>query len=195
MQKQFEKSFDIPGTADVELMAAYITSAHMLVVEIPLNLKRPQPSASVDHLNVNSSNQRRLSFSLDKFNTLNNLGSLPTSSNKSTLPPPQNQQVRRTSITKTTTTTTTSAAGHSPGLDGLLRDENTTSASPQSRNAHPSEHHIPNAALQKIIITEPAPEPPTTATTHSVKSTSLLSDTSEFGRALPCQDSMKRSAR
>ena len=190
MQKQFEKSFDIPATADVDVMAAYITSAHMLVVEIPLNLKRPQQCAPVNHLNVNggaSSNQRRLSFSLDKFNTLNNLGSLPTSSNTSMLPPPQNQQVRRTSITKTTTTTTTSAAGHSPGLDGLLRGENTPSASSQSRHVHPNEQHIPNAALQKIIITEPAPESPATATTHSVKSTSLLSDTSEFRQALPFQ--------
>jgi hypothetical protein len=61
MQKQFEKSFDIPYNADVEAMACYITPAHMLVAEIPLNSNFQQQSAPVDHLNVNNNlNYQRL---------------------------------------------------------------------------------------------------------------------------------------
>lgn len=133
-QKQFERTFDIPPNADVNVMAAFITANHMLVVEIPLGAT----PAQVDHLNVDApaSNQRRLSFSLDKFNSANNTNALSTTSNDLTAPP--NQSVRRTSITKTTTTTTTTgSSGLSPEIAELLKnaDNKTTSTTinqPQS---------------------------------------------------------------
>ena len=37
MQKQFERTFDLPSNADVDSMASFITANHMLVVEIPLH--------------------------------------------------------------------------------------------------------------------------------------------------------------
>ena len=57
MQKQFERTFDVPSNADVDSMASFITACHMLVVEIPLHAP-----GHVDHLSldtVKQNDQRR----------------------------------------------------------------------------------------------------------------------------------------
>jgi hypothetical protein len=158
MQKQFEKSFDIPNHADVEAMASYITPAHMLVVEIPINPNLQQQSIPVDHLNVNNNlnDQRRLSFSLNKFNTLNNQGLLSASNNLSSLPTP-GQQVRRTSITKTTTTTTsTGSTGLTPEATELLRNADTSTSGTHTYSTRVTERRGSNTGNQQIIINEPS---------------------------------------
>jgi hypothetical protein len=157
MQKQFEKSFDIPYNADIEAMASYITSSHMLVTEIPLDPNFQQPSAPMDHLNVsnNLNDQRRLSFSLNKFNTLNSQGLLSASNNLSSLPPP-GPPVRRTSITKTTTTTTsTGPTGLSPEATELLRSAEATAGGTQTYSTRITERRGSNTGNQSIIINEP----------------------------------------
>lgn len=122
-------------------MASFITPNHMLVVEIPLGAA-PSSTQQVDHLNIDKSagNQRRLSFSLDKFNSGNSANSLLPSS--SDLAAPTNQSVRRTSITKTTTTTTTSgSSGLSPEAAELLRNadsKTSTTTTTTSNQSHPS---------------------------------------------------------
>jgi hypothetical protein len=158
MQKQFEKSFDIPYNADVEAMASYMTPSHMLVTEIPLNPNYQQQSIQIDHLNVNNNqnDQRRLSFSLNKFNTLNNQGLLSTSNNLSSLPPP-GQPVRRTSITKTTTTTTsTGSTGLPPEATELLRSADITTGGTQTYSTRTTERRGSNTGNQQIIINEPS---------------------------------------
>lgn len=168
MQKQFEKSFDIPYNADVEAMASFITPAHMLVVEIPLNPNFQQLSTQMDHLNVNNNlnDQRRLSFSLNKFNTLNSQGGLlSTSNNLSSLPPP-GQPVRRTSITKTTTTTTGST-GLPPEATELLRSADTTTGGTHTYSTRVTERRGSNTGNQQIIINEP---PPSTTSTRTLTS-------------------------
>lgn len=122
MQKQFERSFDIPSNADVSSMASYITTNHMLVVEIPLG-----STPHIDHLSIDNTqnNQRRLSFSLNKYNTTNNQGLLSTPHDL----PTGGQGIRRTSVTKTTTTTTsTDSQGIPPEAAELLRNIETTTA-------------------------------------------------------------------
>ena len=166
MQKQFEKNFDIPEKADVDAMAAYITPQHMLVVEIPLTSNPQALSKKIDHLSVDgiANNQRRLSFSLDKFNRLTNEGPQPSANTSSTLSAPNaNQQVRRTSITKTTTTTTTSGStGSNSGLPAelaqlLLGENNSTNST-----IHRTERRTSTSAPQQILIHEPqSPAVPT----------------------------------
>lgn len=166
MQKQFEKSFDIPHTADVELMACYITPAHMLVVEIPLNHNQQAPAPQPGFLTVNPAGNdgRRLSFSLNKFNTLNSQGAPSAMDSLSALPPP-GQQLRRTSITKTTTTTT-GAAPLSPEVAELLRSvEVTNGGAPQAAERRPS-----NAGKQQIIINAPPPSSNNQTSTHTILS-------------------------
>jgi hypothetical protein len=168
-QKQFERTFDLPSNADVDAMASYITAAHMLVVEIPLH-----PAGHVDHLNVksNASDQRRVSFSLDKFNTLKNQDSSSTSNDLSSLSAP-GQQVRRTSLSKTTTTTTTSgSSGLSPEATELLRSaETSTGSNTQTYSTHTTERHSSNTGSQSI----PVHEPNTSSSTTSSKQTTLTS--------------------
>jgi len=165
MEKQFEKSFDIPNNADIEVMACYITPAHMLVVEIPLNHNFQQ------HLNINNNlnDQRRVSFSLNKFNTLNNQGLLSTSNNLSSLPPPS-QQVRRSSITKTTTTTTGST-GIPPEAAELLRSAETTTGGTHTYSTRVTERRPSNTGSQQININEPGPS---TTTNNQTKSSTTL---------------------
>lgn len=166
MQKQFERTFDIPKNADVDSMAAFITQAHMLVVEIPLN-----PSAHVDHLNTdnNANNQRRLSFSLNKYNTSNNQGSLSTSNDISNLSTP-GQGVRRTSITKTTTTTTTSGSSGIPqeALELLKQAEAATGNTTQTYTTHRTERRSSNTSNQPLTN-----EANTSSTTTNNKQTLL----------------------
>lgn len=183
MQKQFEKSFDIPNNADVEAMASYITPAHMLVTEIPLNpnfqQQQQQQTPQMDFLNVNNnpSDQRRLSFSLNKFNTLNAQDLLSPANNVSTLSAPTNQGVRRTSITKTTTTTT-GPAGLSPEAVELLRSIDTTGSNTQTYSTHVTERRPSNTSTQPIIINQPnlssPPPPPIITTNNQTKSSSIL---------------------
>ncbi|CAF1095697.1 unnamed protein product [Didymodactylos carnosus] len=108
MQKQFEKSYDIPYNADIDVMASYITQLHMLVVEIPLN---PQIQRPVEHLAPSQNDQRRLSFSLNKAQEQFQQQQHNQVAHNNSLPLP-GSQIRRTSITKTTTTTTTSGDSH-----------------------------------------------------------------------------------
>ncbi|UJR37901.1 hypothetical protein I4U23_030590 [Adineta vaga] len=171
MQKQFEKSYDIPYSADVELMACYITPVHMLVVEIPLQQNLQPHISQGDHLNVNKmiNDNRRLSFSLNKYNTLNNQGLSSTSNNLSTLPPP-GQQMRRSSITKTTTTTTGSTP-LPPEAAELLRSAETTTGGTHTYSTHVTERRPSN-----VIINESAlpPQPPITSTNNQGKTTTIL---------------------
>ncbi|CAF3067313.1 unnamed protein product [Rotaria socialis] len=165
-QKQFEKSFDVPYNADIETVASYITPEHMLVVEIPLSSNIRRPSAvQTDLLNVNNdqNNQRRVSFSLNKFNTLNNQGllstinnqgSLSTSNNLSPLPA-EGQQVRRTSITKTTTTaTSTGSTSLPPEIEELLRSADITTGSTQTHNGRVTERRLSNTGSKQITTNE-----------------------------------------
>jgi hypothetical protein len=163
MQKQFERTLDLPANADVDAMASFITAAHMLVVEIPLNT-----SAQTDQLNINEnrSNQRRLSFSLNKFNTSDNQGLLSTSNNLSNLSTSNDlsnlstsndlsnlstsgQQVRRTSMTKTTTTRTTGSSALPPEAVELLKSADaSTGNSTQTYSTHTTERHSSNTGNQ-----------------------------------------------
>lgn len=133
MQKQFERSFDLPANADVDSMASFITENHMLVVEIPLHTTN-----QVDHLKVNANDQRRLSFSLNKFNSSNQGNLLSANSDL----PPSGQNIRRTSMTKTTTTTTTSGS-HAlpPEASELLRnaEDSTTTTTGGSSHTYTSQ--------------------------------------------------------
>ncbi|CAF1090075.1 unnamed protein product [Adineta ricciae] len=169
MQKQFEKSYDIPNNADVEVMACYITPAHMLVVEIPLQQNLQSPGIQGGQLNVNNlmNDNRRLSFSLNKYNTLNNQGLLSSSNNLSSLPPPA-QQVRRSSITKTTTTTTGSTP-LPPEAAELLRSAETTTGGTQTYTTRVTERRPSN-----VVINEPASLPPITSTNNQTKTTTIL---------------------
>jgi HSP20 family molecular chaperone IbpA len=168
MQKQFERTFDIPKNADVDSMASFITAAHMLVVEIPLN-----PSANVDHLNMdsNTNNQRRLSFSLNKYSTSNNQGSLSTSNDISNLSTSNDisnlstpgQGVRRTSLTKTMTTTTTGSSGIPPEAMELLRNAETAIGNTtQTYSSHTTERHSSNTGNQLVINESNTPSSSTT---------------------------------
>jgi len=151
-------------------MAAFITPAHMLVVEVPLN-----PLAQVDHLNItsNANNQRRLSFSLNKFNTSNNQGLLSPSNDLANLSAGSGQQVRRTSITKTTTTTTTGSSALPPEALELLRSaETSTGNTTQTYNTQTTERRSSNTGNQ-LLINEPSASSLTTnkqtALTRSAK--------------------------
>ncbi|CAF1104993.1 unnamed protein product [Adineta steineri] len=174
MQKQFERTFDVPANADIDSMASFITAAHMLVVEIPLS-----SSPHIDHLNVNESanNQRRVSFSLDKFNTSNNQGLLSTSNDSGNLSAP-GQQVRRTSVTKTTTTTTTNgSSGLSPEVADLLKSvDTTTGGSSQTYSTHTTERRSSNAGNQQLAIHEPNASSSTTSNKQTTLTTSDLSN-------------------
>lgn len=178
MQKQFEKAFDIPSNADVEVMASYITPNHMLVTEIPLSSNHHlQQSTPTNHLSVNNTpnDQRRLSFSLNKFNTLNDQGLSSTSNNLSSLPPP-GQQVRRTSVTKTTTTTTsTGGTGLPPEATELLRTADSTSPGTHTYSTRVAERRPSNTNNHQIVINEPPPAPVTTTTTLTNAGTSSKS--------------------
>lgn len=175
MQKQFEKSFDIPDNADVEAMASYITPNHMLVTEIPLNPNQHQQKPAQSNLlnvNNNANDQRRLSFSLNKFNTLNNQGLLSPSANSSSLPPPD-QQVRRTSISKTTTTTTsTGSSALPPEAAELLRNTDTSTSGTHTYSTRTAERRPSNTNNQQITISEPPPST-TKATTLKPEGTIL----------------------
>ncbi len=175
MQKQFERTMDIPANAEVDSMASFITASHMLVVEIPLN-----PSAQIDHLNINenANNQRRLSFSLNKFDTTNNQGLLSTTNDSSSLSSP-GQSVRRTSISKTTTTTTTSGSSDLPSEAAeLLRSvDATTGSSSNTYSTHTTERHSSNAGTQQIVPHESN----TSSSITSNKQTTLTSS----GKILP----------
>lgn len=175
MQKQFEKTFDIPEKADVDTMAAYITPAHMLVVEIPLTSNPQALPKKMDLLSINNNanNQRRLSFSLDKFNRSANENPLSSANNSSTLTTPTgNHQVRRTSITKTTTTTTTSGSTGNSGLPadvaqlllGTNNPTNTTSSTLTS-TTNRTERRASNSGQHQIQINEPQSPPASTNTT------------------------------
>jgi hypothetical protein len=147
MQKQFERTFDLPATADVDSMASFITAAHMLVVEIPLN-----SSAQVANLNIDSNvnNQRRLSFSLNKYNASNNQDSLLSSNDISNLSA-LGQGVRRTSMTKTTKTTTTGSSALSPEAAELLRNaEATTGNTNQTYTSHSTERNSSHTGNQLV---------------------------------------------
>jgi hypothetical protein len=169
MQKQFERTLDIPANADVDSMASYITSAHMLVVEIPLI-----PSTQIDNLNINenlNNKQRRLSFSLNKFNTSNNEGLLSTSNDLSNLST-AGQQVQRTSMSKTTTTTTSSGSSAlQPEAVELLRNADTlTGNSTQTYSTHTSDRHSSNTGNQ-LLSSQPNTSSTTRSTTHSTNQT------------------------
>jgi len=147
MQKQFERTFDLPANADVDTMASFITPAHMLVVEIVLN-----QSAQVDHLNLNnnSTNQRRLSFSLNKYNTSNNQDLLSASNDLSNLST-SGQQVRRTSVTKTTRTTTSGSSTLPLEAAELLKSMDTTTGSnTHTSSTHTTERHSSNTGNQFV---------------------------------------------
>lgn len=170
MQKQFEKAFDIPINADVEAMASYITPHHMLVVEIPLNPHFQQQSLQINHLSVDESlnNQRRLSFSLNKFNQLNEQGN-----QLSALSPPI-QSGRRTSISKTTTTTTsTGSTALSPEAVELLKNIDTTTSGTHSFSTVKTDRPTSNAGNHQIVVSEPNLGPP------SIKTTTLTNTGSE----------------
>ena len=142
MQKQFERTFDIPSNADVDAMASFITASHMLVVEIPLHA-----SNQLEQLNVSKSlnDQRRQSFSLNKFNT----------SDQSSLGAP-GQQVRRSSVTKTTTTTTRTNGSQALPAEAqeLLRNaETSTGGSSQTLTSH-TERHASNTGQQQVFNQE-----------------------------------------
>ncbi|CAF1248783.1 unnamed protein product [Rotaria sp. Silwood1] len=154
VQKKFERNFDLPANADVDSIASFITAAHMLVVEIPLHA-----STQVDHLNINNNrnDQRRLSFSLNKFNTSNNQGFL-SPSNDTSDSSTAGQQVRRTSVTKTTRTTTTTTTGSTDlpreAAELLKSVDTATGSSIHTYTTHTSERHSSNTDNQKIDVTE-----------------------------------------
>ncbi|CAF2511443.1 unnamed protein product [Rotaria sp. Silwood2] len=177
VQKKFERNFDLPANADVDSVASFITSAHMLVVEIPL-----QTSTQVDRLNINSNqnDQRRLSFSLNKFNTSNNQGLLSPSndvSGSSTA----GEQVRRVSITKTTTkttkTTTSSGSTDLPreAAELLKSTDMITGSNIQTGSTYTSEHHLSSTSNQKIDITEANRSSSTTTTKQTISTSSEIS--------------------
>ncbi|CAF2099944.1 unnamed protein product [Rotaria magnacalcarata] len=198
-QKQFEKSFNVPYNADIETIASYITPGHMLVVEIPLSSNIRRPSAvQTDLLNVNNdqNNQRRVSFSLNKFNTLNNQGllstlnnqgSLSTSNNLSPLPA-EGQQARRTSITKTTTTTTTSTGSTSlsPEIEELLRSADITTDSTQNHNERVTERRLSNTGSKQIAMNE-SNRSSTTTSTNSKSTNSAYSKLADLPIEIPTE--------
>jgi len=160
MQKQFEKTFDIPTNADVEAMASYITPNHMLVTEIPLNsnYQQQQPLSPTNNLNVNNNfiDQRRLSFSLNKYNTLNNPNLFTTPNNIPSLPP-SGPQIRRSSLSKmTTTTASTGPTGLPPELTELLRNADSGPNGKQVYTTQITQGRPSNPANQQIIINEPS---------------------------------------
>ncbi|UJR08338.1 hypothetical protein I4U23_012609 [Adineta vaga] len=173
MQKQFERTFDIPSNAAVDSMASFITAAHMLVVEIPLT-----SSTQVDQLSINqnANNQRRLSFSLNKYNTSNDNNALTSTSNDVTNLAAPGQQVRRTSVTKTmTTTTTTGSSELSPEATELLRSADTTTGNTsQTYSTHRTERRSSTTGNQQQI-THNEPNSSTT-TKQSTLTSSELSD-------------------
>ncbi|CAF1095981.1 unnamed protein product [Rotaria sordida] len=172
VQKKFEKNVELPGDADVDSIASFITPAHMLVVEIPLHT-----STQADHLNItsNQNNQRRLSFSLDKYSTSNNQGLLSTSNDVSSSST-TDQQIQRTSVTKTTkkTTTTTTTGGLTDlthDAAELLKNVDTTTASNiHSHSTHTSEHYSSDTGIQKIDVADP--DKSSSTTTKQIVSTS-----------------------
>ena len=152
MQKQFERTFDVPSNADVDSMASFITASHMLVVEIPLHA-----AGHVDHLSldtVKQNDQRRLSFSLNKYDTTANQNSLASPNDVSSLSAPgQGQSVRRTSITKTTTTTTTKGSEAPPAeATELLRSADATTGNHQTYTTQSVERHSSNSGNQPVAI-------------------------------------------
>lgn len=164
MQKQFERNFDIPAGADVEAMASFITPSHMLVVEIPVN-----SSVQTDHLNINNvqNDLRRLSFSLNKFNELNNQGLLSKSNELSSSEIP-GQQVRRTSVSTTTktTTTTTGSSELPPEAAALLRNADLTNGtSIQTFRTHTTERRASNTDNQPIAINQSNASPSSSSLT------------------------------
>lgn len=146
-------------------MACYITPRNMLVVEIPLNPDIRRLSTQMDLLNVsNDANQRRLSFSLNKFNTLNNQGLLSPSNNLSALPP-TGQQARRTSVTKTTTTTTTTGLTPiSPEAEALLRNADIAAGTAQTHNTCVTERRVSNSGNQQLSANQSNPSSTVTST-------------------------------
>ncbi|CAM4751669.1 unnamed protein product [Rotaria magnacalcarata] len=155
VQREFERTFDIPANADVDSMVSFITPTRMLVVEIPLN-----PSAEGEHLNIsdNRSALRRLSFSLNKFNLSNKQG-LPSALHNSPSLSTTNQQIRRIPFTKTITTTTTTTSGataHPLEAIELLKSAGITNDNNiYTYSAYTSQHHSSNTDNQNIIIHEP----------------------------------------
>jgi hypothetical protein len=153
MEKEFERTFDLPSNADVDSMASFITPNHMLVVEILLH-----PAGHVDHLNIksNSNDQRRVSFSLNKFNTENNQGLLSASNDLTSLSS-SGQQVRRTSISKTTTTTTSTGSSTLPSeaIQLLKSADTTTGGSNSTYSTHTTESRTSNTGNQQITHNEP----------------------------------------
>ncbi|CAF0863725.1 unnamed protein product [Rotaria sordida] len=164
VQKKFERNFELPAHADVDSMASFITPAHMLVVEIPLHT-----STHVDHLNVtsNQNNQRRLSFSLHKYNTSNDVsGSSAT-----------DQQIQRTSVTKTTTTTTGGVTDLPREAAELLKNVDTTTASNiHTYSTQTSEHYSSNKGIKKTDATEPDRSSSTTTTKQTISTSSDLAN-------------------
>ena len=184
MQKQFERTFDVPSNADVDSMASFITANHMLVVEIPLHA-----AGHVDHLNIDTvkqNNQRRLSFSLNKYDTTANQNPLALSKDLSSLSAPgQGQSVRRTSITKTTTTTTTSGS-EAPPTEAieLLRSADATTGNHQTYTTQSVERHSSNSGQQ----------PDNSSTTGSTtKHTTLTSSGTALRRRSSLSDRSVRS--
>jgi HSP20 family molecular chaperone IbpA len=177
MQKQFERTFDLPANADADSMASFITPAHMLVVEIPLNA-----SAQIDNLNINegANNKRRLSFSLNKYNTSNNQGSLSALNDSSNLTT-SGQQVRRTSFSKTTTTTTSNSSDLSPEAAELLRSADTsTGNTSQTYSKQTTERHSSNTGNQLLHS-----EPNTSSSTSSKHTTLTSSDLANLPIDIP----------
>ncbi|CAF1331712.1 unnamed protein product [Rotaria sordida] len=173
VQKKFERNFELPANADIDSIASFITSDHMLVVEIPLHT-----STHVDHLSVtsNQNNQRRLSFSLNKYNTSNNQDLLSSSndvSNSSTA----DQQTSITKTTKTTTTTTSDLTDLPREAAELLKNVDMTNASNiQTYSTHTSERYSSNTGVRKIDTTEPDRSSSTTTTKQTVSKSSDLAN-------------------
>ena len=155
MQKQFERTFDVPSNADVDSMASFITASHMLVVEIPLHA-----AGHVDHLSldtVKQNDQRRLSFSLNKYDTTANQNSLASPNDVSSLSAPgQGQSVRRTSITRTTTMTTTTTKSGSgaplPDLAASLRSAGAAAGNQETHTTQSVERHLSNSSNSPATI-------------------------------------------
>lgn len=188
MQKEFEKSYDIPSNADVEAMASYITATHLLVVEIPLNSNLQQQVIQMNHLNINDdmNNQRRLSFSLNKFNKLNNQGLLSAYNSSAPSLPPTGSNVRRTSITKTTTTTTSNKpVGLSPEIAELLRNTDTSVSGPHAYSTRITERRSSNTPNSPITINQQNSPVTVTSTNNQTTSSSILTS-SGFSNLFIC---------
>ncbi|CAM4911825.1 unnamed protein product [Rotaria socialis] len=179
VQKEFERKFDIPVNADVDSMSSFITPAHMLVVEIPLN-----PSAEVEHLNIsgNQNDLHRLSFSLNKFNLSNKQGLSSTLHDSSSLSI-SSQQIQRISFTKTITTTTTSGATAPPfeAIELLKSAGITNYNNIYTYSAYTSKHPTSNTDNQNIIIHEPN----RSSTTHGQQTLLTSSDLTNSSLKIP----------